>query len=187
MLEGSNSFVLASAPSLDLAPPRDPTGLFEDFLPGEMIDAASKWFVVLDSRGRVRWTMKQNRDWHLMVAVSSSTPAGYLAFLREERIPYLVAGEERIGLELLLRLLAERLAVRTVIGDGGGILNGVLLRAGLVDEVDIQFVPGIIGSRSAPSLFDGFDLGEDGWPKKLRMISVEDRGEGFFFLRYAVD
>ena len=70
--------------------------------------------------------------------------------------------------------------------DGGGRLNGALLRAGLVDEVDVQFLPAVIGAPDAPSLFEGFGLGERNEPLHLTPISLEDQGQGFFFVRYAV-
>lgn len=38
----------------------------------------------------------------------------------------------------------------------------------------------------APSLFEGFGLGEANAPVRLAPGSVEDQGEGFFFVRYAV-
>ena len=182
MLGGSNSLVPADAPPLDLPAPAAAEGLYEDFVP----DARSAWFVVVDGRGRVRWTYKEMGGWHLLVLVARATPAGYLAYLREEGIPYLVAGQARVDLAEAVGRLGERLGVRTVVADGGGRLNGALLRAGLVDEVDVQFLPAIIGAPDAPSLFEGFGLGEANAPVRLTPISLEEQGQGFFFVRYAV-
>ena len=182
MLGGSNSLVPADAPPLDLPAPAEAGGLYEDFVP----HPRSRWFVVVDGRGRVRWTYKEMGGWHLLVLVARATPAGYLAYLREEGISYLVAGEARVDLADALGRLGDRLGVRTVVADGGGRLNGALLRAGLVDEVDVQFLPAIIGAPDAPSLFEGFGLGEANAPVQLTPISLEDQGEGFFFVRYAV-
>lgn len=181
MLGGSNSLVPSGAPPLDLPAPAAPAGLYRDFVP----EQRSRWFVVVDGRGRVRWTYKEMGGWHLLVLVAPATPAGYLAYLREEGIPYLVAGQDRVDLAAALERLGE-LGVRTVVADGGGRLNGALLRAGLVDEVDVQFLPAIIGSPDAPSLFEGFGLGEANAPVLLTPVSLEDQGQGFFFVRYAV-
>ena len=182
MLGGSNSFVAADAPPLDLPSPAKEHGLYEDFAP----DGPTRWFTAVDSRGRVRWSYKEMGGWHLLVLVAAATPAGYLAFLREEGIPYLVVGDERVDLAVALTQLQERLGVRTVVADGGGRLNGALLRAGLVDEVDLQFLPAVIGAPDAPSLFEGFGLGDRNEPVTLSPIALEDQGQGFFFVRYSV-
>jgi hypothetical protein len=55
----------------------------------------------------------------------------------------------------------------------GGRLNGALLRAELVDEVNILFTPRLIGEFDTPALFDSPDLGEDEWPTPLVLVSVE--------------
>ena len=181
MLGGSNSFVPADAPPLDLPPKPGVHGLYEDFVPVD----STRWFTAVDSRGRIRWSYKEMAGWHLLVLVSTATPAGYLAYLRDEGIPYLVAGDTRVDLALALARLGG-LGVRTVVADGGGRLNGALLRAGLVDEVDIQFLPAVIGAPDAPSLFEGFGLGHANRPVVLTPIALEDQGQGFFFVRYAV-
>jgi riboflavin biosynthesis pyrimidine reductase len=168
--------------ALDLPAPDSRADLYRDFVPVER----ARWFVVVDGRGRVRWTYTEMGGWHLLVLVAGATPPGYLAYLREEGIPYLVAGEARVDLADALGRLAERHGVRTVVADGGGRLNGALLRAGLVDEVDVQFLPAIIGSPDAPSLFAGFGLGDDDAPVRLTPIALEDQGQGFSFVRYTV-
>lgn len=186
MLGGSNSFVAADAPPPDWARPDAEDHLYEDHLPAGMVVPSTRWFVAVDSRGRVRWSYKEMGGWHLLVLVAEATPAGYLRFLRDEAIPYLVAGSERVDLDLALHRLGEDLGVATVVADGGGTLNGALLRAGLVDEIDVQFLPAVIGDPDAPSLFAGFGRGPDGSPVVLTRIALDEQGEGFFFVRYGV-
>lgn len=184
MLGGSNSFVPAGAPPLALPAVNVGPEVYEDFLPA-LMNGPLRWFVAVDSRGRVRWTYKEMQGWHLLVLVATATPPTYLAYLRDEGIPYVVVGNDRVDLGLALERLGQ-LGVRTVVADGGGTLNGALLRAGLVDEVDVQFLPAIIGSADAPGLFVGFGLGRDGTPLQLVPIALEDQGQGFFFVRYTV-
>ena len=68
----------------------------------------------------------------------------------------------------------------------GGVLNGVLLRSGLVDEIDIQFLPVVIGRAGAPAIFEGYDLGALGDLRDLELISAETRPDASVFVRYAV-
>ncbi len=186
-LEGSNSFVARDAPSADLPPAPGGVDLHTAFLPGHVVQPGQRFFAVVDSRGRVVWTQKAgDHQEHLVVLVSRATPPAYLAFLRDEQIPYLVAGGERVDLGGALGLLGVRLGVTTLVASGGGLLNGALLRAGLVDEVDIDFVPAIIGGRGTPTLFDGAPLGREEQPVRLTPIAMKHKSGGGIFVRYAV-
>jgi riboflavin biosynthesis pyrimidine reductase len=170
ILEGSGSFVTDDAPSAfsDATTVEVPPG---DFLPEEVIHRPGHrgWFVIVDGRGRVQWQFKESPDpampgWHLLVLVHDSTPAGYLDFLQQERIPYLVAGSDRVDLTAALERLGDRLDVRCVLATGGGRLQGALLRAGLVDDLDLELLPALIGGAGTPSLFGGQPLRADEQP-----------------------
>jgi 2,5-diamino-6-(ribosylamino)-4(3H)-pyrimidinone 5'-phosphate reductase len=71
----------------------------------------------------------------LVVPDSRGTPAEYLAYARSRRVRTLVHGDDRVDLAAALEDLAEREGVRTVRVDSGGTLNGILLGAGLIDEI----------------------------------------------------
>jgi 2,5-diamino-6-(ribosylamino)-4(3H)-pyrimidinone 5'-phosphate reductase len=122
----------------------------------------------------------------LAVLLSSTTPAAYRRFLREHDVPYLEAGEDRVDLGRALHRLGEAFGVDCVVSTAGGVLNGVLLRSGLVDEIDIQFLPVVVGRAEAPAMFEGFDLGTLGSIRDLELISAEARPDASVFVRYAV-
>jgi 2,5-diamino-6-(ribosylamino)-4(3H)-pyrimidinone 5'-phosphate reductase len=195
-LEGSGSFVReGDAPAL--LPPfeGDPGLLYQDFLPEAVVQRPGHrgWFTVVDGRGRVREWIKDGavfgpdwEGWHLLVFVARHTPAEYLAYLRRESIPYLVAGEGRVDLRLALEKLGTQLEVTSVLSTAGGKLNGALLRAGLVDEVNVEFLPAIIGGVETPSLFDAPVLKPDEWPTRLKLISAQVQAGGSVWLRYEV-
>jgi 2,5-diamino-6-(ribosylamino)-4(3H)-pyrimidinone 5'-phosphate reductase len=186
-LEGSNSFVPPDAPSADLPPAPTGVDLHSQFLPEDIVTPGRRFFAVVDSRGRVRWIQKVGEhDEHLLILVSELTPSAYLAFLRDEAIPYLVAGTERVDLRHALELLRVRLGITTAVATGGALLNGALLRAGLVDEVDIDFLPAIIGGGEAPVLFDGASLGTEEMPVRIAPIVIQQKPNGGMFVRYAV-
>jgi riboflavin biosynthesis pyrimidine reductase len=116
--------------------------------------------------------------------VSYGAPVEYLAFLQQEQIPYLIAGEPRVDLKSVMEKLKAILGVNSLRSTAGGKLNGALLRAGLVDEINIIFRPEIIGGFETPALFDSPDLQPDEWPTRLKLISVQARADGFVWLRY---
>jgi 2,5-diamino-6-(ribosylamino)-4(3H)-pyrimidinone 5'-phosphate reductase len=66
-----------------------------------------------------------------------------------------ICGESEIDFAVALRWLRARWKVRRLLSEGGGQLNGALLRAGLVHRVHVTVCPIIIGGRAAPTLADG--------------------------------
>ncbi len=195
LLEGSGSLVLPGQP-IDTLPAveGETAGLYRHFLPEAVIrrPGGVNWFTVVDSGGRVRWLYKEFPSaefagWHLLVLVSRRTPAEYLAYLQRETIPYLVAGEgEQVDLGCALEALNEILGVTCVVSTGGGRLNGALLRAGLVDEVDLEFFPALIGGKDTPALFDGPALTAEEAPTRLALLASEILPEGRVRLHYRV-
>ena len=193
LLEGSGSLAGEAGPLEDLpAPTEDEATLRTDHLPPEAVARAHHgWFTVVDSRGRVRWGFKEMpgeewAGWHLLVLVSRSTPLPYLSFLRSEGIPYAVAGELRVDLEEALVVLQDLFGVTTVVSTGGGRLNGALLRAGLVDEIEVEVLPMAVGGTTTSSLFMAPDLYPTDRPVPLRLLEVAPRSEGRVLLRYEV-
>lgn len=197
IMEGSNSFVSSQHVPGPLPPVMgDPHELYSDFLPEAMVHSATRqaWFTVVDSRGRIRWTYTGepgkeapgSEGQHLLVFVTGRTPAEYLAYLQRENVPYLIAGEDRVDLARALDKLARCLGVKCVLSTSPGKLAGALVRAGLVDEVDIDFFPAIIGGTDTPTLFQSPALKADEWPTRLKLLSVQVQAEGRVWLRYEV-
>jgi riboflavin biosynthesis pyrimidine reductase len=185
-LEGSNSFAGRDAPEAgfeDHAGAPVPTG---DFLPGSLRTHPGPWLVVIDSRARIRWTTNEMDGTRLAVLLSRKTPVAYRRFLREHDVPYLEAGEGRVDLGRALHRLGEAFGADCVVSTAGGVLGGVLLRSGLVDEIDIQFLPVVVGRAEAPAIFEGYDPDALGSIRDLELISAETRPDTSVFVRYAV-
>ena len=193
-LEGSGSFVRESEAPTPLPPfEGDLKALYQDFLPDAIVHRPGHrgWFTAVDGRGRIRWDYKEYPDeawkgWYPLVLVTYQTPPEYLAYLRREDIPYLVSGEQRVDLRLALEKMMSLLDVTRVLSTAGGKLNGALMRVGLVDEVNVEFLPAIIGGVTTPSLFNAPDLKPDEWPARLKLISAQVQADGCVWLRYQV-
>jgi len=191
ILEGSGTFVRTDAgpltpPPAQVSNPDDE--LYFDFLPIDKVDRPGRqtWFAVVDSRGRVRWEMTGGGAVELLVLVAQATPAAYLAYLRREGICYLVVGKGRVDLSLALSRMQDRLDVTCVVSEAGGGLNGALLRAGLVDEIQLLVLPAVVGGLGTPSLFDGPELSDTEIPTRLRLLSSHTEDDGLLWLRYQV-
>jgi hypothetical protein len=195
-LEGSGSLVREGDCPEPLPPFDGDTGpLYDDYLPEAVLRRPDHrgWFTLVDGRGRVRNPIKEGtvfgeawRGWHILVWVARQTPAEYLAHLQNLEIPYLVAGENRVDLQLALEKMRALLSVETIISTAGGQLNGALLRAGLVDEINVEYLPAVIGGRHTPALFDAPSLQAGEWPVHLELVSAQVQAGGQVWLRYQV-
>ena len=195
-LEGSGSLVREEDEPEPLPPIEgDPAPLYEDFLPAAVLRRPDHrgWFTLVDGRGRVRQWIKDGgvfgeawAGWHLLILAGRHTPTSYLAALRDLEIPYLVAGQGRVDLRMALEKMGSLLGVTSLLSTAGGRLNGALLRDGLIDEINIEFLPAIIGGRETPSLFDAPVLGPDEWPTRLELLSAQVQAGGRVWLRYRV-
>ncbi len=183
VLEGSGTFVADDDGPLELPVTTTPAEeLWTDFLPHR----TPRWFVVVDGRGRVAWTRKGDSTTSLLVVTSRATPLPYLAHLRRERIPYLVAGTDGVDLEAALVKIRERLGAGCVVSEAGGGLNGALLRAGLVDELHVVTVPTLVGGLGTPSVADGSPLPPCAAPTPLRVVDVRVGANGTTWAHYEV-
>lgn len=189
VLEGSGSLVNEGVEPSPLAPyTDDPDELYTHHLPPDITAQRSPphmWFTTVDGRGRVRWN-EEHEDWDVLVLVCRSTPVDYLAYLRRERICYLVAGHDRVDLAEALAAMGSELGIRCVLSTAGGGLNGALLRADLIDELSVTIAPALVGGLGTPSMLDGPPLGPGEEATPLRLLAVHADTAGSVRLRYEV-
>ena len=143
--------------------------------------------VVPDSRGRVRcWRALLGAGyWRGGVALCTrATPEAHLDYLERSGVDRIAAGEERVDLRAALDELAARYDVTLVRVDSGGTLNGVLLRAGLVNEVSLLVHPTLVGGVSPRSVFRAPDLATGASAIPLRLTHVERLRDDLVWLRY---
>ena len=145
--------------------------------------------VVPDSRGRLRnWhLLRREPHWRDIVALCShSTSKTYLDYLQKRHIDYIVAGNDHVDLRVALEELNARYGVKSVRVDSGGTLNGVLLRAGLVEEVSVLINPSLVGGTMPRSIFRAPDLTSSEGVIKLRLTHIEKVKGDIVWLRYEV-
>jgi riboflavin biosynthesis pyrimidine reductase len=154
----------------------------EDFrAPGEHQSFA----FAVDAGGRLAWQSSDISGDHVVGILSERVSDAYLAFLRERGVSYLLAGAREVDLPLALEKIGERFSVRTLMLEGGGKINGGMLRAGLIDEVSVLVAPVVDGRVGTPTLFDV--EGEGVAPHRLALEGVERRAGDVLWLRYRVE
>jgi riboflavin biosynthesis pyrimidine reductase len=138
----------------------------------------------IDARGRLAWESSDIDGDHVVAILSERVSDEYLTFLRERGVSYLFAGSRDVDLSVALEKISAHFDVRTLMLEGGGRINGGMLRAGLIDEVSLLVAPVADARIGTPALFD--DDGEDFAPRALALEAVERRADGMLWLRYRV-
>ena len=153
----------------------------DDFIaPGEHASFA----FALDPHGKLAWRSSDIDGDHVVAILSERVSDEYLASLRERGVSYLLAGARDVDLALALEKIATRFAVRTLMLEGGGRINGSLLREGLIDEVSVLVAPVVDGRMGTPAVFDAEPDGASA--HRLALDAVERRADDVLWLRYRV-
>jgi 2,5-diamino-6-(ribosylamino)-4(3H)-pyrimidinone 5'-phosphate reductase len=154
----------------------------EDFIaPGEHESFA----IAVDPSGRLVWDAGEMDGDHIVAMLTERVSDDYLASLRQRGVSYLLAGRDELDLVLGLEKIGSRLGVRTLMLEGGGGINGSILRAGLVDELSLLVAPVADGRAGMATLFDVDDEGFV--PRRLALESVERRADDMLWLRYRIE
>jgi len=153
----------------------------EDYVaPGEH----DSYAFALDSHGRLVWQSGEIEGDHVVAILTTRVSDEYLATLRARGVSYLLAGSPDLDLPLALDKIGERFGVRTLMLEGGGGINGSMLRAGLVDEVSVLVAPVVDGRVGTAALFDV--EGTNVAPRRLKLQAVEQRADDVLWMRYKV-
>jgi 2,5-diamino-6-(ribosylamino)-4(3H)-pyrimidinone 5'-phosphate reductase len=145
--------------------------------------------VIPDSKGQIRiWNeiIKMPYINDVLVLCGRSTPQEYLGFLDERYIDYLVVGYQQVDLENALEELNTKFGVKKVRVDSGGVLNGILLRKGLVDELHLLIHPELVGGTVFNSIFEESRLDGEETPIKLSLEGMEKIKDDIVYLRYRI-
>jgi 2,5-diamino-6-(ribosylamino)-4(3H)-pyrimidinone 5'-phosphate reductase len=148
-------------------------------------DERDSFAFAIDPSGRLAWESNDIDGDHVVAILSEGVSDEYLAFLRERAVSYVLAGARDVDLAVALEKIGALFGVRTLMLEGGGRINGGMLRAGLVDEVSLLVAPVADGRIGTPALFD-LD-GDDVTPYRLALDAVERRADDVLWLRYRVE
>jgi riboflavin biosynthesis pyrimidine reductase len=137
----------------------------------------------IDPRGRLAWQSSDISGDHVVAILSERVSDEYLAFLVAQGVSYLIAGARGVDVSLALEKIGAQFGIRTLMLEGGGRINGSMLRDGLIDEVSVLIAP--VGDMrvGTPTLFD---VDGDVAPRRLALEAVERRSGDVLWLRYRV-
>lgn len=141
--------------------------------------------IAVDRSGKLHFAGPEIGGDHVVVLLGPDVPDAHLAELAADGVSYLVAGDEAMDLGALLTVLGRELGIGRVLVEGGGHLNGSMMRAGLVDEVSLVVAPALDGGAGVTGVFEAGE-GLAG-AVRLSLASAETLEHGVVHLRYAVE
>jgi 5-amino-6-(5-phosphoribosylamino)uracil reductase len=145
--------------------------------------------VALDPRGVLHYGQDNAGGDAIVAVLGENVPDDYLAELREDGVSYCFAGRDGKDLVAALDSLGDVFGAKTLLLEGGGVVNGAFLKARLIDEISLLVYPGLDGLSGSPGIFEG-----EGTPEHmpsagqtLRPLATETLEGGVVWLRYAVE
>jgi len=147
--------------------------------------SARRYAVAFDRRGRLGWKGPRiidedpgYGDAHIVQVLCEAGPTdAYLAYLRSVGVSYLFAGKEDLDLGLALYKLGTLFPIRTLLLEGGSVINGAFLRAEMVDELSLVQTPVVAEAADKP-LFDRSQIMD------FTLRAAEGSEDGVLWLRY---
>ena len=119
--------------------------------------------VAFDTCGKLGWHSNRIVDpdgdpgydgARIIEVLSENVDARYLGYLKEMKIPYIFAGKTAINVNLALQKLKDAIGCKTLLLEGGSILNGSFAKAGVIDEISLVTAPIVAGRDSKPLFMD---------------------------------
>ncbi|MDQ8014568.1 MAG: dihydrofolate reductase family protein [Flavobacterium nitrogenifigens] len=163
----------------------EPAKRFETHI-GSRTSAVSA--IILDPNGKTSYNGSNLAGDNIIAVLGETVSQQYLAHLQKNGISYLFAGSDGMDLHKAMEVLYRDFALETILLEGGGIINGAFLKAGLIDELSIMLYPGIDGLGCIPAIIDhNGEIGElPGQGQTLEYRSAEVLEDGLVWLRYKV-
>lgn len=150
---------------------------------------AAAYAIIADAHGKIAWGRADIGNDPIVVLLTKQVTDAHLAGLRADGVGYLFAGSDSLDFEQAMSMLREDLGIDHLLLEGGGHINGGLLRAGLVDEISVMIVPAIDGTGGAPATFDG-PSSDQGLSIPLTSLTLRNHellDGGILWLRYTVE
>ena len=125
---------------------------------------ADLYAVAIDRYGKLGWKNSHIIDEdpgygnsHIIEVLTETVKKEYLAYLRSINVSYIIAGKADIDIKLALHKLKILFGINKLLLEGGSIINGVFLKANVIDELSIV-VANITANKDDKSLFYDGDI-----------------------------
>lgn len=143
--------------------------------------------IVSDRNGKTLYRRnEQNANDNYVAILGEGVSQEYLEHLRKNDVSYVFAGAGGNDFAKALEILHDDFGMKIVLLEGGAVLSGAFLKAGLIDELRLMLYPGIDGLTGIPTIFEY--AGEEGelpaQGQALELLSAERMSYGIILLSY---
>lgn len=148
---------------------------------------STRMFIVSDPAGRIFYHTSSVRGDNIGTILGENVTDEYLQHLQTAHISYVFGGKDGYDMETALETLGNLFDIKSISLQGGGVIDGAMLAAGLIDELSLVIYPGIDGKSGIPSIFEyigNADLPAQG--QSLELKTVGQCSHGVVWLRYKI-
>ena len=133
----------------------------EDYI-YEKISECKFFAVCFDRKGTLCWqsnTLKDDcpgyNNSHVIQVMTENVKDEYLAYLRSIGLSYIICGKDDIDLNLCLEKLRLKFGIKVLLLEGGSLINGSFMKAGVIDEISLVQVPLCAEKDDKPLFYEG--------------------------------
>lgn len=137
----------------------------DDYIPDNL---SGFYAVAFDPKGKLGWKSNKITDEdpgydnaQVIEVLTKGVNGKFLAYLKENEIPYIFAGDKEIDVNTALTKL-KAMGIKTLLLEGGSVINGYFQRAGAIDELSLVVAPVVAEKEDKPlftdSTFNDFEL-----------------------------
>lgn len=125
-----------------------------------------KYLFVFDRHGKCNWDDAFSGGMQIVEVLTRTVRKEYLAYLRSKNISYIFAGENDLEPEHSLEKMKAYFGIHTLVLCGGATINGVFLKAGMVDGISEVIVPHVEGNHDQKGIAETNVFVPDSFPLK---------------------
>lgn len=146
---------------------------------------SARLFITVDPDADILFTSDTLRGDNIVTVLGPNAADEYLEMLEKTGISYIVL-TDATDLRKAMETLHDRFGIKVISLQGGGIIDGAMLSAGLLDKLSLVVYPGIDGLTTAPSIFEYLGASDErpAQGQSLELLGVETRPHGLLWLRY---
>ncbi len=145
-----------------------------------------RYMIVIDPQGKIQYEDNKADGDSIITILSENVSEDYLSFLRSKGVSYLFAGTDGKDIAKAMDTLGRDFGMKKILLEGGAIINGTFLKAGLIDELSLIIYPGVDGLSGRPSIFEYIGSENDlpSASQSLELISNKQLEDGLVLLHY---
>lgn len=150
-------------------------------------EKAKSFAIAIDPHGKLGWKHNETGGDHIVEVLTEQVKDAYIHYLRQRKISYIFAGKSDINFTSAFKQLASLFPIKIILLEGGGLINGSILEAGLIDELSLLLLPIADATANTSTVFEFPDhKGNKKSNHHLRLKEIRKLKHQVLWLKYKV-